>query len=172
MSKRHVCAMLGGLALAFGLSVGTSVRSLRGDGITILNDPRPSASDKVDLGRHFGTAPCVSKQPGKTILSALLPEAKRIVIHQFDRGEWGDLEGVKGYIRRLLIAEPEGGRLSASVHWAEVRPMEILASIEYANGQRRPLQVANGYAHFQDGSGCEWWARYLGPDRSKWVVRP
>ena len=171
MSKRHVCVMLGGLALAFGLSVGSSVRGLSGDGINILNDPRLSAPDQVDLGRHFGTAPCVSKQPGKTILAVLLPEAKQIVIHQFDSGEWGDLEGVKSYIRRLLTAEPEGGRLSARVHWAEMRPMEILASIEFANGQRRPLQVANGYAHFQDGSGCEWWARYLGPDRSKWVVR-
>jgi len=105
MSKRHVYLMLGGLALAFGLSVGSSVGSLSGDGIEILNDPRPSAPDKIDLGRPFGTAPCVSKQPGKTILEVLLPDAKRILIHRFDSGEWGDLEGVKGYIRRLLSAE-------------------------------------------------------------------
>jgi hypothetical protein len=45
------------------------------------------------------------------------------------------------------------------------------ASVEVADGQR-PLQIANGYAHVRDGSGCEWWARYLDPDRSKWVVRP
>jgi hypothetical protein len=171
MSRHRVCLMVGGLALAFGFSVSTSVGSLSGDGIDMLGDPRPSAPDKIDLGRRFGTAPCVAKEPGRTILE-LLPDAKRIVIHQFDSGEWGDLESVKGYLRRLLIAEPEGGRLSARVHWAEMRPMEILASIEFANGQRRPFQVANGYAHFQDGSGCEWWARYLGPDRSKWVVRP
>lgn len=172
MSKRHVFLMLGGLALALGLGVGISVGSLSGGGIDILNDPRPAATDKIDLGRPFGTAPCVSKQPGRTILGMLLPDANRILIHRFDRGEWRDLETVKGYIRRLLSAEPEGGMLSASVHWAELRPMEIFASVEFANGQRRPLHVANGYAHFQDGSGCEWWARYLGPDRSKWVVRP
>ena len=52
------------------------------------------------------------------------------------------------------------------------RPAEIFASVEFANGRRRPLQLANGYAHAQDASGCEWWGRYLGPDRSKWVVRP
>jgi hypothetical protein len=172
MSKRHVCLMLAGLALAFGLAIASSVGSVTGDGIEILDDPRPSATDTIDLGRRFGTAPCVSKQPGKTILEVLLPDAKRILIHRFDSGEWGNLEAVKGYIKRLLSAEPEGGMLSASVHWAELRPLEILASVEFANGQRQPLQVANGYAHFQDGSGCEWWARYLGPDRSRWVVRP
>ena len=29
-----------------------------------------------------------------------------------------------------------------------------------------------GYAHLEDSAGCEWWGRYLGPDRSKWFVWP
>jgi hypothetical protein len=62
--------------------------------------------------------------------------------------------------------------LSPHVYWAEFRQGEILASVEFAGGQRWPLELANGYAHVQDGSGCEWWARYLGPDRSRWVVWP
>jgi hypothetical protein len=160
-----------GVALAFGFAVGNSPTRLPGDDIEILNDPRPSASGKIDLGRRFGTAPCVSRQSGKTMLEVLRPAAKRILVHQFDSRGWRDLETVKGYIRRLLSAEPEGGMPSAGVYWAESRPAEILASVEFANGQRRPLQLANGYAHFQDMSGCEWWARYLGPDRGKRVVR-
>ena len=169
--KRHVLLMLGGLALAFGLVVGNALGSLSAD-IEILNDPRPSAPDRIDLGRRFGPALCVSRQGGKTILEALIPEARRILIHRFDSGDWRDFEFVKGYIRRLLSAEPEGGMLSAGVYWAELRPTEIFASVEFSNRQHRPLQLANGYAHFQDAGGCEWWARYLGPDRSKWVVRP
>jgi hypothetical protein len=160
--KRHVLLMLGGLALAFGLVVGNALGSLSAD-IEILNDPRPSAPDRIDLGRSFGPALCVSRQGGKMILEALIPEARRILIHRFDSGRlaW-----------RLLSAEPEGGMLSAGVYWAELRPTEIFASVEFSNRQHRPLQLANGYAHFQDAGGCEWWARYLGPDRSKWVVRP
>ncbi len=153
--------MLVGLALAFDSRVGHASTGQPEHDIEILNDPRPYSSAKIDLGRSFGTAPGCLRQSRKTILEVLLPDATRILIHQYDNRDWRDLETVKGYIRRLLSAAPEGGMLSAAVYWAEFRPAEILASVEFSNGQRRPLELANGYAHFQDVSGCEWWARYL-----------
>ena len=160
------------LAATWAIQVVSGQTGLPEHPIEIVSDPRPYSPAKIDLGRNFGTTPCSSRRSGKTILEVLLPDAKRILIHQYDKRDWRDLETVKGYIRRLLSAEPEGGMLSAAVYWAELRPAEILASVEFSKGQRRPLQLANGYAHVQDVSGCEWWARYLGPDRSKWVVRP
>lgn len=162
-----------GLDLAFGGGVAESSTARSEPEVEIVNDPRPSLSARIDLGRRFGEAPCPSKPARRTtIREALRPDAKRILIHQYDATDWRDLETLRGYLRRLLNAEPEGGMLSPAVYWAEARPAEIFASVEFANGQRRPLQLANGYAHVQDASGCEWWARYLGPDRSKWVVRP
>ena len=56
------------------------------DDIEILNDPRSSATEKVDLGRRFGTAPCVSIQSGKTMLELLRPAAKRILVHHDSAG--------------------------------------------------------------------------------------
>src|SRR5712692_1728479 len=157
-----------GLDLAFGGGVGESSTARPEPEVEIVNDPRPPRSARIDLGLKFGEASCPSRPERKTtIREALRPDVKRILIHQYDPSDWRDLETVRGYLRRLLNAEPEGG-----MHWAEARPAEIFASVEFANGQRRPLQFANGYAHVQDASGCEWWARYLGPDRSKWVVRP
>ncbi len=79
---------------------------------------------------------------------------------------------MKAYIVRLLNAMPEGGAPSPGVYWAEMREGEVLASVEFVDGRRAPLHLANGYAHAQDSAGCEWWGRYLGPDRSKWVVWP
>jgi len=151
MTRRRALSMLAlsmlvGLALGLGLGVRRSSSGLPEDDIEILDEP--SASEKIDLERPFGTPFC------------------------YDRRDWRDLATVTGYVRRLLGAEPEGGMLSRGVYWAESRPVEILASVEFSTGQRRPLQLANGYAHVQDGSGCEWWGRYLGPDRSQWVVRP
>jgi hypothetical protein len=172
MTRRHVLLMLVGLVLAFDLAAGESPAGPREDDIAIVSDPQPSLSEKIDLGRRFGTAPCVSRQPRQTIREVLFPDAQRMLIHQFDSRNWRDLEAVRNYVRRLLRTEPEGGILSPGVYWAELRPAEILASVEFSDGQRRPLQLANGYAHFQDRSGCEWWVRYLGPDRSKWVVHP
>jgi hypothetical protein len=142
------------------------------DEIEIVDDPHPAASDGIDLGRRFGDTACPSPPPRRTILEASSPDARRILIHHFDGRDWPDVEAVKVYVRRLLQAEPEGGRLSPGVYWAEMRPAEVLASVEFADGHRRPLHIANGYAHAQDGAGCEWWARYLGPDRRTWIVWP
>jgi len=73
---------------------------------------------------------------------------------------------------RLLAAVPEGGAPSPGVYRAEMREGEIIASVEFADGRRAPFHLGNGYAHGQDSAGCEWWGRYLGPDRSKWIVWP
>ena len=125
-----------GLDLAFGGGVGESSTAPPEPEIEILNDPRPSFSARIDLGRRFGDAPCPSKQSRKTIREALRPDAKRILIHQYDDRSWRDLTPVRGYLSRLLSAEPEGGMLSSAVYWAEARPAEIFASVEFANGQR------------------------------------
>src|SRR5688572_19005716 len=146
--------MLAGLVLAFDLAAADS-KGLREDDIPIVGEPLPSLSETIDTGRQFGTPPCVSRKPGRTMIDVLRPDARRILVHGFDSA-WRELDGVKRYLRRLLIAVPEGGKLSPSEYWSEFRPVEILASIEFSEGQRRPLHLANGYAHFQDASGCEW----------------
>ena len=138
--------------------------------IDIVDDPRIVSSDRIDVGRRIGTATCETTRPGQTILQAI-PDAQTILIHQFD-AQWPSFDVVKAYIRRLLSAVPEGGQLVPTVYWAEMRSAEIFGSIEFPPGQHRPLRVANGYAHLQDAAGCEWWGRYLGPDRNTWVVRP
>jgi hypothetical protein len=145
---------------------------LREDEIAIVDDPLASPSEKIDLGHRFEKSSCDERRAAGTMLHALLPDARRILVHRFDSRIWPDLDAVKSYVRRVLRAEPEGGSLSPGVYWAKLRVAEILASVEFSSGQRRPLQLANGYAHFQDGAGCDWWTRYLGPDRSKRIVWP
>jgi hypothetical protein len=142
-----------------------------GAAIEIVDAPRAITSERIDVGRRFGTPPCPPRPGGKTVLEAL-GDARRILIHQFEVGEWPSFESVRDYIRRLLSAVPEGERLAPAVYWAESRLTEVFASVEFPRGQPRPLRLANGYAHVQDAAGCEWWARYLGPDQSRWVVRP
>ena len=164
--------MVGVFAAAVCLTALLTVSALSVEAvIDIVDDPRVVASDRIDVGRRFGTAACESRLPSHTILSAL-PDAQKILVHQFDGREWPSFGAAKDYIRRLLSAVPEGGQLVPTVYWAEGRSTEIFASVEFSQGEPRPFRVANGYAHVQDPSGCEWWARYLGPDQSKWVVRP
>jgi hypothetical protein len=138
--------------------------------LDIVDDPRVVASDRIDVGRRFEAASCETTRPGRTILEAI-PDAEKILVHQFD-GEWPSFEVVKAYIRRRLSAVPEGGKLVPTVYWAEMRSAEIFGAIEFPQGKRRSFRAANGYAHLQDAAGCEWWGRYLGPDRSTWIVRP
>lgn len=139
--------------------------------IEIVDDPRAVTAERIDVGRRFGTTACPTKPAGKTVLEAL-GSARKILIHQFDAREWPSFESVRDYFVRLLSAVPEGDQLAPTVYWAESRLTEVFASVEFGRGQPRPLRVANGYAHVQDAAGCEWWARYLGPDQSKWIVRP
>ena len=139
--------------------------------IDIVDDPRAISADRVDVGRALGTTSCESRQASQTILEALV-DARKIRIHQFDGRELPSFDAVKDYIRRLLSAVPEGDKLVPTMYWAEGRSTEIFGSVEFSQGPLRPFRVANGYAHVQDAAGCEWWGRYLGPDESKWVVRP
>jgi hypothetical protein len=157
------------LAVAIVLAPGAVVPAPAA--IEIVDDPRAITSQRIDVGRRFGATGCPTRPPGKTVLEAL-GDARKILIHQFDAHEWSSFETVRDYVLRLLSAAPEGDRLAPTVYWAESRLTEVFASVEFPRGQPRPLRVANGYVHVQDAAGCEWWARYLGPDPSKWIVRP
>lgn len=75
------------------------------------------------------------------------------------------------YIHRIIAGQPEGRELLRHSNWAERRLVEIEGAVEFASGRQSRIEFANGYAHVEDDSGCEWWSRYLGPDRSKWIVR-
>ena len=132
----HLCGtfpcLVIGLGIPFAVVPTTFGNSLAGSSqhqIDILSDPQPSSSPRIDLGRRFGEIPCPSRESRKTMGEALRSDAKRILIHQFDERTWGDLETVRGYLGRLLNAEPEGGMLSPAVYWAEARPAEIFASV-------------------------------------------
>src|SRR5439155_17521344 len=71
MTRRRALSMLVGLALGLGFGVRRSSSGLPEDDIEILDEP--SASEKIDLGRPFGTPVCASGRSGKTLLEALLP---------------------------------------------------------------------------------------------------
>ena len=170
--------VVGGVALtaivAFGIDgrIVESSQSVREQKIEIVNDPQPfvfGASPR-DLGRPFNS--CSPAQPARTILEVIGHDAKRVLVHHYESAAWRDIGLVRDYIRRVLSAVTETGALTRNVVWSETARVEISTSIEFTNGQRRRLELANGYAHFEDLSGCEWWARYLGGDRTKWVVRP
>jgi hypothetical protein len=140
-------------------------------GIEIVHDPRTITSERIDVGRRFGATACPARPAAKTMLEAL-GGARKILIHQFQAREWPRFETVRDYLERLLSAVPEGDHLAPTVYWAESRLTEVFASVDFGRGQPRPLRIANGYVHLQDAAGCEWWGRYLGPDQSKWIVRP
>jgi len=164
--------LAGALALlAVAMVAAAAVVAPAQAAVDIVDDPRAVTSERVDVGRRFGTTACPTKPGGKTMLEAL-GGARKILIHQFEAREWPSFEAVRDYVERLLGAVPEGDRLAPTVYWAESRLTEVFASVEFPRGQPRPLRVANGYVHVQDAAGCEWWARYLGADQSRWVVRP
>ena len=119
--------------------------------------------------RNRGTA-CAGPGPPQALGEVVGSDVRRIVVHQYDAA-WTDLSLVADYIRRLWAAAPEGGAWLSFQEFSEAVSSEIDASIESADGRRRPLEFANGYAHAMDAAGCEWWARFLGPDRGRWVVR-
>jgi hypothetical protein len=142
--------------------------------IAIVDEPRESAPAELSrsIGRSFEpAAPCAVRRAGATIAEIIGPDVSALIVHHYDKPAWPDIEVVTDYVRRILVALPEGGSVSSGVYWAEGGRVEISAVIEFKNGQRRSMEFANGYAHFEDASGCQWWARYLGGDRSKWVVR-
>jgi len=141
--------------------------------VEVSNDPRAYYGDELaqDVGRYFRDTRCASRRPAANSIRELLgPDLKRVLVHYYAPA-WRDFVAVSNYIGRLLDATPENGKLYQDGLWSEVRSAEIIASLEFQNGLRTKILLANGYAHFVDASGCEWWARYFGPDKTKWVVR-
>jgi len=172
VGSRVTTWLVGVLALLTVVSApAPAVTSPAHAAVEIVDDPRAITTERIDVGRRFGTTACPTRPAGKTVLEAL-SGARKILIHQFETREWPSFETVRDYVERLLDAVPEGERLAPTVYWAESRLTEVFATVNFGSGQPRPLRVANGYAHVQDARGCEWWARYLGPDQSKWIVRP
>ena len=140
----------------------------------ILNAPREYAASELSrqLGRSFETpGVCLERRSGATILQILGPNARAISIHHYNKAAWPDMAVVTEYLHRILGALPEGEQPSSGVYWAEGKSVEILGTVEFTNGMETRIEFANGYAHFEDEFGCQWWARYLGPDRSRWIVR-
>ena len=113
---------------------------------------------------------CTRGAPPRTLAEVLGPGARRIVVQQHT-SDWKNLATVSDYIRRMLTALPENRQWSTFHVWSEGNSVEIEGWIESSDGPRRPFELGNGYAHVMDAAGCQWWARYLGPDRTKWVVR-
>lgn len=118
--------------------------------------------------RDRGTK-CSGPTPPRTLGAIVGSNKGRIVVHDYTAA-WIDLSTVAAYIRRLWAVAPEGGEWWSFQAFSEPALNEIDLSIESADGRRRPLELGNGYAHAMD-AGCEWWARFLGPDRSRWIVR-
>ena len=92
----------------------------------------------------------------------------RVEIHQYPK-TWGSFSVVSEYVNRLMDAPPESGLLPMPI-WAESVTAEVFGTIEFVRGTRRPLQVAKGYLFFQDIEGRNWFARYLGGEKDRWVV--
>lgn len=106
-----------------------------------------------------------------TIHELLGDDVKAILVHYYQQPAWQNMAVVTDYIDRIVDAKSGTEFLMSAPNWAEARTVEILAEVEFANGQRRRIEFANGIAHIEDVSGCQWWGRYLGGDRAKWIVR-
>jgi hypothetical protein len=141
--------------------------------VQVSNDPRAYYGDELfqRVGKSFSNTRCTTRKATvKTIHDILVPDLVAVRIHYY-ASAWHDFVPVRDYIQRLFDATPEGDKVSANIYWSEDSVAEIIASLEFKNGQRTKILLGNGYAHFVDASGCEWWARYLGGDKSKWIVR-
>jgi hypothetical protein len=139
------------------------MEALQGDG---------AAAPAVRLGNPFEPAvPCPARQrTGSTVFDILGRDVHSLVLARYDRHTWRDAKSAGDYINRIFGAVPEGGAPQTSVYWAESPAVLISGSLAFVQGPRRRVLIGSGYVHFEDESGCQWWARYLGPDKSKWVV--
>jgi hypothetical protein len=125
-----------------------------------------------DIGRPFDQSTrCSGKRSATTIRELLGAETKVIHVHRYDKESWSSMTAVTEYIHRIMAGQPETGELLRTIHWAEGMNVEIEGAVEFTSGRKSRIEFANGYAHVEDESGCEWWGRYLGPDRGKWIVR-
>jgi hypothetical protein len=125
-----------------------------------------------DIGRPFDESThCSGTRSATTIRELLGADAKAIDVHRYDKAAWSSIAIVTEYIHRIMAGQPEDRELLRKPYWAEERLVEIEGAVEFTSGRKSRIEFANGYAHVEDDSGCEWWGRYLGPDRSKWIVR-
>jgi hypothetical protein len=130
------------------------------------------SAERRDIGRPFDESRRCSEKKVVTRISELLgADVTAIHLQRYDKAAWSNRAVVTDYIHRIIAGQPETGELSPSVNWAEGRRVEIEAMVQFRSGRTSRIEFANGYAHVEDDSGCEWWGRYLGPDRSKWIVR-
>jgi hypothetical protein len=136
--------------------------------IDIVIAPRESARPAPARLGSANARACAAES-ARTVRDAL-GGAPRIRIEEYDPRRWKSPE-IAAYIRRILDAQPEGGALQPGVYWAEAARAEIAGWIEGAAKERRRVEFGNGYVCMQDAAGCALWGRYLGPDRSLWIVR-
>lgn len=131
-----------------------------------------ASEQRRNIGRPFDESTRCSGNRSATAIRELMgADAKAIHVHRYDKAAWSSIAVVTEYIHRIFAGQPENRELLRHSYWAEGRLVEIEGAVEFATGRKSRIEFANGYAHVEDDSGCEWWGRYLGPDRSKWIVR-
>jgi len=143
--------------------------------IAITEALEPDSTPARPAGRldsRFEPAvPCpVGRPVGATVFDVLGRDVRSLVLAFYDRQTWGDAKSAGDYINRIFSAVPEGGAPQPTVYWAESPPILISGTLAFGTGPPRRVLIGKGYIHFEDDSGCQWWGRYLGPDKSKWVV--
>jgi hypothetical protein len=156
------------------LLAGLAIAMAQPDRVSIVDAAREyAASDaRHDAGRRFDPSrTCSVKKSAATIREILGPDLKAIRVDRYDKAQWSNMTAVSEYLQRIVAGQPEGRELLPYIHWAEGRRVEIEGVAEFAGGGTTRVEFANGYAHVQDASGCEWWGRYLGGDRNTWIVR-
>ena len=174
MSRGYEFLLLIGLVLGMVFVGRQPSRAGQIDRIEIIDVSRDYAASerRRDIGRPFDESKrCSGKRSATTIRELLGADLKAIHVDRYDKAAWSRITAVTDYIHRVLAGQPETRELLRNIHWAEGRLVEIEGSVEFASGRKSRIEFANGYAHVEDDAGCEWWGRYLGPDRSKWIVR-
>jgi hypothetical protein len=140
--------------------------------ITDVSREYAASEQRRDIGHPFdGSTHCSATRSATTIRQLLGADAKAILVHRYDKKAWLSVAVVSEYIDRISAGQPEGGELLRNRNWAEMRLVEIEGAVEFTSGRKSRIEFANGYAHVEDDSGCEWWGRYLGADRGRWIVR-
>jgi hypothetical protein len=175
MSRRYELLLLIGLVLGMGFVWRQPSRAGQIDRRIAINDVSrdyAASERRRDIGRPFDESThCSETRSATTIRGLLGADAKAIHVDRYDKAAWSSIAVVTEYIHRIMAGQPEGSELLRNPYWAEGRLVEIEGAVEFASGRKSRIEFANGYAHVEDDSGCEWWGRYLGPDRSKWTVR-
>jgi hypothetical protein len=141
--------------------------------VAIIDRPtaeRQPAGIFAPLGTYPTRRTCQPVETRSRSMSEVLgPTLRTIIVEWYDQPRGIAFDAVKDYINRLLVASPENGP-QPGISWSNFVKLEILGVAEFEAGQPARIELGNGYARYEDASGCDWWARYLGPDSSKWTV--